>query len=136
MRKWKQEQKNFLKKESAIKHSLFLKSNIFFYYSKLFLSYQHRNGGQGGIRTHGRFYADSFQDCCLNPLDHLSIMAETMRFELMDIAKHRRFSKPLQSTTLPRLRVYKIREIMVRPTGFEPATNGLEIRCSSFELWA
>ena len=25
---------------------------------------------------------------------------------------------------------------MVRPTGFEPVTHGLEIRCSSFELWA
>ena len=62
-------------------------------------------------------------------------MAETMRFELMDVAKHRRFSKPLQSTTLPRLRVNKPRKRMVRPTGFEPATHGLEIRCSSVELW-
>ena len=94
------------------------------------------NGGQGGIRTHGRFHADSFLDCCHRPLDHLSVMAEAMRFELMDVAKHRWFSKPLQSTTLPRLRVYKPRKIMVRPTGFEPVTHGLEIRCSSFELWA
>jgi hypothetical protein len=29
-------------------------------------------GGEGGIRTHGTFRYDSFQDCCLKPLGHLS----------------------------------------------------------------
>ncbi len=29
--------------------------------------------GEGEIRTHGTFRYDSFQDCCLKPLGHLSI---------------------------------------------------------------
>lgn len=49
----------------------------------------HPHGGQGGIRTHGRFHADSFQDCCLKPLDHLSVMAVRIRFELMGVLTRR-----------------------------------------------
>lgn len=30
-------------------------------------------GGEGEIRTHGTLRYDSFQDCCLKPLGHLSI---------------------------------------------------------------
>ena len=30
------------------------------------------NGGESGIRTHGRFPYGSFQDCSHKPLDHLS----------------------------------------------------------------
>lgn len=44
----------------------------------------HPHGGQGGIRTHGRFHADSFQDCCHRPLDHLSVMAVLAGFEPAD----------------------------------------------------
>ena len=29
--------------------------------------------GEGGIRTHGRLHVNSFQDCLLRPLGHLSI---------------------------------------------------------------
>ena len=31
-------------------------------------------GGQGEIRTHGTLLYGSFQDCCLKPLGHLSII--------------------------------------------------------------
>ena len=34
-------------------------------------------GGSGGIRTHGTFRYDSFQDCCLKPLGHTSLFQST-----------------------------------------------------------
>src|SRR5690554_5012182 len=33
-------------------------------------------GGEGGIRTHGGSHLDGFQDRCLKPLDHLSVMTD------------------------------------------------------------
>ena len=32
------------------------------------------HGGEGGIRTHGRLPAGSFQDCCHKPLDHPTML--------------------------------------------------------------
>ena len=34
------------------------------------------SGGNGGIRTHGAFRLDGFQDRCLKPLSHISFGGE------------------------------------------------------------
>ena len=59
-------------------------------------------GGDSGIRTHGRFPFDGFQDRCLKPLSHISSEFFT----------------------------YFKQSVVARPTGFEPVTAGLEGRCS------
>ena len=39
----------------------------------ILLKFEHKNGGERGIRTLGDLRLGGFQDRCLKPLDHLSV---------------------------------------------------------------
>ena len=41
----------------------------------ILLKFEHKNGGERGIRTLGDLRLGGFQDRCLKPLDHLSGLA-------------------------------------------------------------
>ena len=46
-------------------------------------------GGSGGIRTHGTLRYDGFQDRCLKPLSHTSILKHTSLFLVAAAEQHR-----------------------------------------------
>ena len=63
------------------------------------------NGGEGGIRTHGRFHADSFQDCSIKPDSGTSPRGHGggagIRTLGAGFCPAQRFSKPPLSATQP-----------------------------------
>ncbi len=44
----------------------------------ILLKFEHKNGGERGIRTLGDLRLGGFQDRCLKPLDHLSGFAKLL----------------------------------------------------------